>query len=110
MTEEVVTLLKSYATYERQFFAETYAKTFFCGEFRELSGEECQEKIDFIKSLIDGLAPSNMATLLNLHYINKISIDKCAECMAISRSSAYRLLKRAHVALNNRYKRMKGGE
>lgn len=38
------------------------------------------------------------------------AFDKWAECMAISRSSAFRLLKRAHIAVNNRYQRMKGAD
>ncbi len=111
-TKEVIELLKSYKVYEQQFFAEKYAKTFFDpnNTFQELNNEECQKKMDFIKSLIVSFAPSSIATLLNLHYINKIPIDKCAECMLISRSTAFRLLDRAHIAVNNRYQRMKGGE
>ena len=109
-TLEVIELLKSYAICERQLFSEKYAKTYFdpYKKFRELNKEECLKKMDFIQRLIEGLAPSNIATILNLHYINKPPMEKCAECMVISRTSAYRVLKRAHIAVNNRYQRMKG--
>lgn len=109
-TSEVVELLKSYAVYEQYLFSEKYAKTFFdpYGKFKAMNKEECLKKMDFIERLIEGLAPSNIATILNLHYINKLPIEKCAECMVISRTSAYRVLKRAHIAVNNRYQRMKG--
>lgn len=108
-TTEVVELLKSYKVYEHQLFAEKYARTFFFdpyATFHELSGEEYQMKMDYIKNLIAGLPVSNMRTLLNLHYINGLSVEKCAECLLISRSSVFRLLKRAHTAINIRYKRM----
>ena len=108
-TTEAEALLKSYAVYENMLTANRYGAHFFDkhGEITGYSNEECQEKMDFIKDLIAGLAPSNAATLLNLHYVSRLSVEKCAECMAISRLSAFRLLKRAHVAVNNRYQRIK---
>lgn len=110
-TSEVVELLNSYDVYKKQFFAEKYAKTFFDTDntFKAL-GEDTQKKMEQIENLIRSFAPSNMATLLNLHYINGIPIEKCAECMLMSRSSVFRLLKKAHVAVNNRYQRMKGSK
>ena len=111
-TTEAERLLRSYAAYRQQFYAETYAKTYFAndGEFQKIGTEDPREIMELIESLVASFAPSNMATLLNLHYINGLSISKCAECMAMSRSSAFRLLNRAHVAVNNRYQRMKGAE
>lgn len=108
-TSEVVELLKSFAVYQQQFFAKKYAKTFYdpYDKFQGLDNGECEKKLDFIKSLVVGLAPSRFATLLNLHYINELPLDVCAECMLMSRSSVYRLLDRAHIAVNNRYQRMK---
>lgn len=108
--EQIKDLLKSYAEYEKQFFAEKYAETFFdpYKTFQKLDNGECLKQMDFIKSLIIGLAPSSYATILNLHYINGLSIEKCAECMVVSRRSAYRLLDRAHIAISKRYQRMKG--
>lgn len=109
-TTEAEALLKSYAVYENMLTAYRYGVQFFDkhGEIKGYSAEVCRERMDFIKDLIAGLAPSNIATLLNMHYVNRLSIEKCAECMAISRSSAFRLLKKAHVAVNNRYQRIKG--
>lgn len=109
-TTEAEKLLRSYAVYKTQFFAETYAKSFFApgGTFKALGAEDTREKMELIERLVASFAPSNMATLLNLHYINGIPIEKCAECMVMSRSSTFRLLKRAHVAVNNKYQRMKG--
>lgn len=108
---EVVELLKSYAVYENAFFANNYGVTFFdkFGQIAGVSNEECQKKMDFIKMLINSLAPSNMATLLNLHYVNRLSVEKSATCMMMSKRTAYRLLDRVHIAINNRYQRMKGG-
>lgn len=111
-TAEVIELLKSYVVYDNMISSNNYAISFFDADrgITGYSNEECQEKMDYIKGLIDGLAPSNIATLLNMHYINRLSVAKCAECMAISRRTAFRLLKRAHLAINNRYQRMKGNE
>lgn len=111
-TTEAEKLLRSYTVFKTQFFAETYAKTFFApgGTFKALGAEDPREKMEFIERLVESFAPSNMATLLNLHYINGLSIEQCAECMAMSRSSVFRLLNRAHVAVNNRYQRMKGAK
>lgn len=111
-TTEAEKLLRNYAVYKKQFFAEKYAKTFFHTNdtFQVLGAEYPREKMELIERLVESLAPSDMATLLNLHYINGIPIEKCAECMVMSRASAFRLLKRAHVAVNNRYQRMKGAE
>lgn len=109
-TTEVVELLKSYAVYENMLEANRYAAyTFDCHEETTgYSDEECQEKMDFIKNLIKSLAPSNAATILSMHYVNRLSVGKCAECMAISRSTAFRLLRMAHISINNKYQRMKG--
>lgn len=109
-TSEAEKLLRNYSVYKKQFFAETYAKTFFDpdGTFKVLGAEDPREKMELIERLVESFAPSNMATLLNLHYINGIPIEKCAECMVMSRASTFRLLKRAHIAVNNRYQRMKG--
>lgn len=110
-TSEVIELLKSYKIYEEQVFSEKYAKTFFdpYEKFQELDSVECQKKMNLIKSLIAGLAPSRFATILNLHYVNTLPVEKCAECMVLSKRTAYRLLNRAHIAASNRYQRMKGG-
>jgi hypothetical protein len=107
---EVIGLFKSYSVYAKQFFAETYAKEFF-DPYETFQGlpDKCRERMNYIQGLISGLAPSDFATLLNLHYINNLSMEKCAECMAISKRSAYRLLNRAHIAASNRHQRMKGG-
>lgn len=109
-TTEAEKLLRNYTAYKKQFFAETYAKTFFdaYNTFQVLGAEEPKEKMEFVERLVARFAPSDIATLLNLHYINGIPIEKCAECMVMSRASAFRLLNRAHVAVNNRYQRMKG--
>lgn len=104
---EAVALLKSYPAYKKQLSSENYAKTYFdkYKTFEELSAADCEKKMDFIKGLITSFAPSNIATLLNLHYINGLTVERCAESMNISRRTAFRLLKRAHAAFYNRYKR-----
>ena len=109
-TTEVVELLKSYAVYESQLNAQKYAQTYFdpYEKFQEWGVEECRQKMNFIKKLIAEIAPSNEATLLNLHYINGISIEKCGECMFMSRSTAFRLLRKALISVNKRYQELKG--
>lgn len=107
---EIVNLLKSYAIYKQHLKSEDYAITYFNQDedFQRFNEDECRKAMHFIEGLIVRLFPSNMATLLQLHYINELSIEQCAECMQISRSTAFRLLARSHIAVNNLYQRIKG--
>lgn len=109
---DIDALLKHLAAYKRQKAAEEYAKTYFAPHQRyiEHSDEEMDKEMAIINCVVDSLFPSDFATLIHLHYVNDIPLEKCAECMYISRATAYRLLKRAHIAVNKRYQRIFKGE
>ena len=58
-----------------------------------------KKKMNIIKSLIDILPPSNEHTLLHLHYIDGIPVEKCGECMGVSTRTAYRILNKGHDSI-----------
>lgn len=107
-TEDIVELLKQLAAYKRFQLAERYAKQYFDPEktYMEHINEEQERKMELLSCVVESFFPSDIATLVHLHYINNIPVEECAECMYISRASAYRLLKKAHTAINNRYRRI----
>lgn len=99
MTEsELISILKSYKAYSGFLCAQQYATEYFNpNENITISDEaECREKMQLIEEIIKLLKPSEAYTLLHLHYIKNIPVEKCAECMNLSRSTAFRLLKKAH--------------
>lgn len=99
MTEsELISLLKSYKAYNGFLCAQQFAKEHFNpNENITISDEaECREKMWLIEQIIKLLEPSDAYTLLHLHYIKNIPVEKCAECMNLSRSTAFRLLSKAH--------------
>lgn len=108
-TVEVVELLRSYKTYRRMLRAKRYSKQCFSHycDTSEWSEGKCEKRLKLIKRLILSLAPSDYTTLLLLYYVDGLPMEKCAECMGMSRASGFRLLKRAHVAIDKKYQRMK---
>ena len=106
-TTDIDALLKKLAAYKRQKAAEEYAKKYFdqYEKYIEHCDEKMDKEMDIINCAVDSLFPSDFATLIHLHYVNNIPLEKCAECMYISRATAYRLLKRAHIAVNEIYQR-----
>ena len=113
---DTIVLLKQLASYKRFMLAEDYAKKFFnpnmtYEKYVEYHNEEAQKKMELISCIVDGFFPSDIATIVHLHYINNMAIEKCAECMYVSRATAYRLLTKAHTVINTRYQlMMKGGD
>lgn len=98
---DLVVLLKSYSTDKRFVSSQKYAKEYFdkYGTMT-LSGEdECLARMNLVESLVELLNPSNEYTLLRLHYIENLPVERCAECMCISRRTAFRLLKKAHKTI-----------
>ena len=94
---DLVQFLESYATDKKFITAQKYAKEFFD---KTLSVDDTRlARMSAIENLITLLNPSDEYTLLHLHYIKGLSVEKCAECMGISRSTAFRLKKKAHIAL-----------
>ena len=68
---------------------------------------ELLKQMELVVCIVDSFFPSDIATLVHLHYINNMSVDQCAECMYISRSTAFRLLTKAHDAIDARYQLIK---
>lgn len=98
---EVKELLQSYSVCKKFLDSQTYAKEYFDPyEIQKIEKEEIYEaRMHAIESLIQILAPSDEYTLLYLHHIKGISVEKCAECMCVSRRTAFRMLKKAYRSL-----------
>lgn len=99
---EVINILKSYALYDKFISSQEYAKEYFNPNEQITVSDEVdhKNKMRVIEEFVKLLEPSNEYTLLHLRYIKNIPIEKCAECMFISRSTAFRLLKKAHKAIH----------
>ena len=95
---EVTELLKQYSVCKKFLDSQAYAKEYFNPDYsQKIDDKEIYEaRVHTIESLIRLLEPSNEYTLLRLHYIKGIGVEKCAECMFISTRTAYRMLKKAH--------------
>lgn len=99
--EAVIDLLKSYSKYKIFLHSQEFAKKYFdkFGTHKIVKNDEYEEKMHVIESLIELLAPSDEYTLLHLHYIKGVTVEKSAECMCVSERTAYRILKKAHKAI-----------
>ena len=95
---EVIELLKQYPVCKRFIDSQAYAKEYFNPHSTQqiCDKEVYAARMCVIESLIQLLAPSDECTLLYLHYIKDFSVEKCAECMYMSRRTAYRMLKKAY--------------
>lgn len=98
---EVVELLKQYLVCKKFLDSQAYAKEYFNPwDDQKIDEKEVYEaRKKAIESLIQLLSPSDEYTLLRLHYIKGLPVEKCAESMNVSRRTAYRMLKRAHLRL-----------
>lgn len=98
---EVKELLERYSIFKRFLDSQAYAKEFFDPDStQKIDKKEIYEsRIQVIESLIGLLEPSDEYTLLYLHYIKGISVEKCSECMYMSTRTGYRLLSKAHEKL-----------
>lgn len=98
---ELVEFLKQYSVCKRFLDSQAYAKEYFNPyDTQKIDEKEQYEaRLHAIESLMQLLAPSDEYTLLRLHYIKGIPIEKCAESMCVSRRTGYRLLEKAHKSL-----------
>lgn len=98
---DLKTLLKSYSVCEKFLHSQEYAKEFFdpWGTQKVGKKDTYEARMNVIESLIQALEPSDEYTLLHLHYIKGVPIEKCAECMCVSPRTAYRMLKKAHKTI-----------
>lgn len=96
---EVENYLKSYKFCRRLIMLNNYEKKYF--DTLEWEGEIPAEfslahaKMFEVRHFIVGMENSNEKLLLYYHYIHGDTVDQCAELMGISRSSAFRLKKKA---------------
>lgn len=97
----IIELLKSYSTCKKFLYSQGYAKEYFDADDTQDSAtiKQYEARINVIESLIKLLAPSDEYTLLDLHYIKGIPVEKCAEAMQVSRRTAFRMLKKAHKTI-----------
>lgn len=97
----IVDLLKSYSVCSTFLRSQEYAKEYFDPyDTQKLEKKALYTaRMHAIEATISLLEPSAEYTLLHLHYIKGIPVEKCAECMLISRRTAFRMLKRAHKYL-----------
>ncbi len=86
--------LLEYRFLEKQLRANRYEREFFG---RRATGEDAylQARAYEIRALILALPPSPEKLFLNLHFLRGHAVEKCAELMDISRSTAFRLKKKA---------------
>lgn len=107
---EIITMLKTYRQYKTVVNSLVYARKYYSQDFEDYTEliRNYQTKINFIKEFVDSFAPSNIFIILNLHYMNGVPYDKCFECMGISKSTGYRLLKTVEIAVISRYNRITG--
>lgn len=98
---DVIDLLKSYLVCKRYLDSQAYAKEYFNpDDTRKIDEKEIyEERIHTIESLMQLLAPSDEYTVFRLHYAKGVPIEKCAECMGVSRRTAYRILNNAHKSI-----------
>lgn len=98
---EAIELLKQYAVCKRFLDSQTYAKEYFDPYNTQQIDEKAlyEARMHVIESLIQLLSPSDEYTILHLRYIKGLPVEKCAECMNVSRSTAFRMLKKAHLCL-----------
>ena len=109
---EVIDLLKQYSVCKRYLDSQAYAKEYFNPDDTQKidEKEQYETRIHVIESLIQLLAPSDEYTLLRLHYIKGITIEKCAESMGISVRTAHRMLNKSYNHLSDLVSKKGGAE
>ena len=100
---KIKTLLDSYLTCKRFLHSQEYAKEYFDpdGTQELVKKEEYEARMRAVESLIQYFEPSDEYTLLHLHYIKGVPIEKCAESMGMSSRTAFRMLKKVIESICN---------
>ena len=100
--ETVKKYLQSYAINKKMLIMEKYSKEYFAegGEDDPLLSDSSNEafikaKMYEVRRFIMSIEDGNARLMLFHHYIKGISVERCAEMMNISRTSGFRLRKRA---------------
>ncbi len=94
---EVIELLDEYSRAKKALDGQACAIVRF--KYHQEVEKIYRERVEEVESLLELLRPSKEFTLLYLHYAEGIPVEKCAEYMYVSRSTAYRIMKTAHKIL-----------
>ena len=96
----VENFLRGYVSNKRQLKLEKYEAIYF-GRARGVDEawyhepEKAKERMDRVHSFVTEMDNGEEKLLLYFHYVRGESIEKCAELLGVSRSTAFRLRKRA---------------
>lgn len=96
---EMEDYLRGYAVHQKMIDMDEYARSFFYG--RTDGGQEMSEvplarvKLFEIRHFIMGMENSMEKLLLYYHYVKGESLERCGELLGVSRSTAFRMKKRA---------------
>ncbi len=97
--KEMEDYLKGYFLYMKLLRMDRYEKEYFGYKDNDESavtdGPVARAKMYEIRHFIIGMKNSDEKLLLYYHYIRGESVERCAELLGISRSSGFRLKKRA---------------
>ena len=101
--------LKSYGLNQKLLKLDRYERRFFGYESKEeeLPGELTlvRAKMYEVRHFIMNMENGDEKLMLYYHYIRGESVEKCAELLGISRSSGFRLKKRARIRAVEEYER-----
>ena len=104
VTEEVLRdtddYLKGYCLCERMLKLDKYERTYFAyneGDKEYFSNDSalCRAKMFEIRHFIMSIKNCDEKLMLYYHYVRGETVERCAELLGISRSSGFRLKKRA---------------
>ena len=100
--QAVVHELKSYAFYRKMLRLARYEEEFFGGRERPEPDHDDRRsyarlRMVEIRHFVMSMENSDEKLFLYYHYIREDSVERCAELLGISRSSAFRMKKRAHL-------------
>lgn len=104
--KEVQNYLRFHSFYEKLLRLDKYEQEYFrAGEARAPTGESslAHARMFEIRQFIMSMQNSNEKLFLYYHYVRGDSVDRCAELIGISRSSAFRLKKRALALAAEKY-------
>ena len=91
--------LKGYRLNEKLLKLDKYERTYFGytdnGEYPACDSAFCRAKMFEIRHFIMDIKNGDEKLMLYYHYIRGESVERCAELLGISRSSGFRLKKRA---------------
>lgn len=109
--DEVENYLRNYGFYKKLLRMDKYEQEYFNSGYTPLSDiRECPSEVTLahakmfeVRHFIMSMENSTEKLLLYNHYVKGCSVDRCAELLGISRSSAFRLKKRALVLAAEHY-------